>query len=212
MRDSLEIAKFIEKELYRKNMKPIELANKVGLDRSTISRYLKGTRKIPMDEIPKIASALDLSPAELLIDGDLTNKYATNIQQVARVQRIPILGTIACGEPILVSENMEGYNYEIADGLPSGDLITLIAKGDSMEPTIQSGSKVIVRAQSDVENGEIAAVRVNEETEATLKRVKKQGNIVILMPDNPKYEPIIVTENNPATIIGKAVRVTRDLI
>ncbi|PDM36867.1 XRE family transcriptional regulator, partial [Bacillus cereus] len=55
------------------------------------------------------------------------------------------------------------------------------------------------------------AVQVNGDTEATLKRVKKQGNVVILMPDNTSYEPLIITESTPARIIGKAIRFTRDL-
>ncbi len=212
MRNSTEIARYIEKILDRENMKPIDLANKMGVDRSTISRYLNGTRKIQMDEIPRIANALGVTPVELLVDNEEL-KSVTNIEPItSKMVKIPILGTIACGEPILVAENMEGYIYEIADGLPSGNLFTLIAKGDSMEPTIPNGSKVIVREQPVVENGEIAAVRVNGDTEATLKRIKKQGNIVMLMPDNPNHDPIIVTENNPATIIGKAVRVIRDLI
>lgn len=212
MRNSTEIARYIEKILDRENMKPIDLANKMGVDRSTISRYLNGTRKIQMDEIPRIANALGVTPVELLVDNEEL-KSVTNIEPItSKMVKIPILGTIACGEPILVAENMEGYIYEIADGLPSGNLFTLIAKGDSMEPTIPNGSKVIVREQPVVENGEIAAVRVNGDTEATLKRIKKQGNIVMLMPDNPNHDPIIVTENDPATIIGKAVRVIRDLI
>lgn len=211
MRNSTEIAKYIERILDRENMKPIDLANKMGVDRSTISRYLNGTRKIQMDEIPRIAKALGVTPVELLVDNEEL-KSVTNIEPItSKMVKIPILGTIACGEPILVAENMEGYIYEIADGLPSGNLFTLIAKGDSMEPTIPNRSKVIVREQADVENGEIAAVRVNGDTEATLKRVKKQNDIVFLMPDNPNYEPIIITKNNPATIIGKAVRVIRDL-
>lgn len=212
MRNSIEIAKYIERLLERKNMKPIDLANKVGMDRSTISRYLSGTRKIPMDEIPRIASALDVTPVELLVDNKEIKKI-NNIKPItSKMVKIPILGTIACGDPILVAENIEGYIYEISDGLPSGELFSLIAKGDSMEPTIPNGSKVIVREQPDVENGEIAAVRVNDDSEATLKRIKKQGDIVMLMPDNPNYDPIIITENNPATIIGKAVRVIKDLI
>lgn len=212
MRDSLEIAKYIEVLLERKNMKPIDLANRIGVDRSTVSRYLKGTRKIHMDEIPKIATALGVTPVELLVDNEEL-KQVTNIEPItSKMVKIPILGTIACGDAILAEENIEGYIYEISDGLPSGNLFTLIAKGDSMEPTIPNGSKVIVREQADVENGEIAAVRVNGDTEATLKRVKKQGDIVFLMPDNPSYEPIVITEDNPATIIGKAVRVIKDLI
>ncbi|OXS74168.1 hypothetical protein B1B04_10585 [Lysinibacillus sp. KCTC 33748] len=70
---------------------------------------------------------------------------------------------------------------------------------------IPNGSKVLIREQSEVEYGEIAAVLVNGDTEATLKRVKKQGNTILLMPDNPKHEPYIVDKNNPAKIIGKAI-------
>ncbi|BDH62157.1 LexA family transcriptional regulator [Lysinibacillus sp. PLM2] len=212
MRNSKEIAEYIESLLNRENMKPIDLANKIGVDRSTVSRYLNGGRKIPMDEIPRIASALGVTPVELLVDNE-DIKNISNIEPLtSKMVKIPILGTIACGDPILVEENIEGYIYEVTDGLPSGDLFSLIAKGDSMEPTIPNGSKVIVREQPNVENGEIAAVRVNGETEATLKRIKRQGNIIMLMPDNPNYDPIIITENDPATIIGKAVRVIRDLL
>ena len=77
---------------------------------------------------------------------------------------------------------------------------------------IPNGSKVLVRQQEDVENGEIAAVLINADTEATLKRVKKQGNTIILVPDNPLHNIIIVDESNPARIIGKAVRTIRDFI
>lgn len=120
--------------------------------------------------------------------------------------KIPILGVIACGDPILAEENIEGYTYEFAEYLPSGEIFALKAKGDSMEPTIMNGSKVLVRAQPDVENGEIAAVLVNGDEEATLKRVKKQDGIIFLMPDNLSHKPIIVSPSNPARIIGKVVR------
>lgn len=80
-----------------------------------------------------------------------------------------------------------------------------------MEPTIPDGSFVLIREQPEVEYGEIAAVLVNGNEEATLKRIRKQGDTVILMPDNPSHEPFIVTEDNPAKIIGKAIRFTQDL-
>ena len=81
-----------------------------------------------------------------------------------------------------------------------------------MEPTISDGSKILIREQADVENGEIAAVLVNGDTKATIKRVKKQGETICLLPDNPKHEMYIVNESNPARIIGKSVKVIRDLI
>ena len=74
-----------------------------------------------------------------------------------------------------------------------------------MEPSIPDGANVYIREQPDVEHGEIAAVIVNGETEATLKRVKKQGDTIILMPDNNDFEPYIISSNNPSRIVGKAV-------
>ncbi len=79
------------------------------------------------------------------------------------------MGKIACGDPITADENLTGYRYESPDNLPSGNLFYLQAKGDSMEPTIPNGSYVLIREQPEVENGEIAAVLVNGDTEALLK-------------------------------------------
>lgn len=80
-----------------------------------------------------------------------------------------------------------------------------------MEPTIRNGADVLIRLQEDVEDGEIAAVLVNGDTEATLKRVKKQGDIVMLVAENSAYAPYVITEKNPARILGKAVEVVFDL-
>lgn len=135
------------------------------------------------------------------------NLYAVQGESV----NIPILGEIACGEPILVKENFAGYRTEPKESLPSGTLFYLKAKGDSMYPTIPDESLVLIRQQPDVESGEIAAVLLNDETEATLKRVKKQGDVTFLLSDNTNYEPIIISELNPARIIGKALRFTQDL-
>lgn len=210
MRNSVEVAKYIESMLNRIGMKPSELANRIGVDRSTITRYFNGTRKISMEDIPKIAEVLGISPLEILSDDQ--DKKATNIIEVSqKTVRIPILGKIACGDPILVEENYEDYKEVLAEGLPNGKLVYLEAKGNSMHPTIPNGSLVLIREQQEVENGEIAAVRMNGNEEATLKRVKKQGELIFLMPDNNEFEPIVISESNPAVIIGKALEVTRVL-
>ena len=80
-----------------------------------------------------------------------------------------------------------------------------------MEPTVPEKSYVLLRKQEDVEDGEIAAVIVNGDNEATLKRVKRQNGIVMLIADNKDYSPILITPENPARIIGKAVKVSFDL-
>ena len=81
-------------------------------------------------------------------------------------------------------------------------------EGASMEPTIHDGSLVTIREQPTVEDGEIAAVLVDGDNEATLKRVKHQGDLIMLMPDNKEYDPIILDKCNPGRIVGKAVHVS----
>lgn len=210
MRNSKEIAAYIHLILNKRGMKPIELADRIGVNRSTVSRYLNGTRKISMEDIPKIANALGVTPTELLMD-EKDEKPSNIIEVSQRTVKLPILGPIACGDPILAEENYEDYRTVLEEHLPAGRLVYLEAKGDSMHPTIPDGSLVMIREQATVENGEVAAVTFNGNTEATLKRVKKQGEMVILMPDNPAHEPIFVTEDNPVKIIGKAVKIERDL-
>ena len=210
MRNSIEVANYIEGQLNRIGMKPTELANRIGVDRSTVTRYLKGTRKISMEDIPKIATAIGVSPIELLIEE--SDKVPTNIIEVSqRMVRIPVLGPIACGDPILIEENYEDYRTVLEENLPSGDLVYLQAKGDSMHPTIPDGSMVLIRIQAEVENGEIAAVTFSLNAHATLKRVKKQDGLIILMPDNPLHDPIVITSDNPVRIIGKAMRSEQEL-
>ncbi|MCK6017901.1 hypothetical protein KQH30_11245 [Enterococcus faecium] len=69
----------------------------------------------------------------------------------------------------------------------------------------------MIRKQPDVEEGEIAAVVINGDNEATLKRVKRQNGLTMLIPDNTDYKPYIITESNPTTILGKAVKVSFNL-
>lgn len=121
---------------------------------------------------------------------------------------VPVLGYIAAGQPIFADEHIDEW-MEIPNlwSLKQGEAIVLKVKGDSMTGSrIYDGDKVIVKIQPDVENGEIAVVNVNGD-EATLKKVKKtESGQVILYPDNPRYEPIFIS-NESARIIGKVVQV-----
>ncbi|WP_051291306.1 transcriptional repressor LexA [Fictibacillus gelatini] len=122
--------------------------------------------------------------------------------------RLPVLGYIAAGQPILANEHIEEWT-EIPNlwNLKEGQVFILRVKGDSMIGSrIYDGDRVVVKIQPDVENGEIAVVNVNGD-EATLKRVKKTPTgQVILYPDNPNYEPILIN-NEKARIIGKVIQV-----
>lgn len=211
----MELNKFIGMKIksFResRSMTQDELAELLNTTRQSISRYENGERKANQDLLFELASIFKVSIDDFF---PVRNLYEqTNITKVTpeNMVAIPVIGTIACGDPILADENIIGYRYHLKDRLPKGQTFYLTAKGDSMEPKIPDGSDVLIRMQDDVEDGEIAAVLVNGDSEATLKRVKKQGDIVMLVPENTNYAPYIVTEHNPARILGKAVGVSFDL-
>lgn len=180
-----------------------EVGEKVGKSKSTIQRYESGhVSRLDNEMISRLAEAVRVSPIYLM--------GWTEVNSVDTVE-IPIIGEISCGDPITAEENIIGMHSRIIDELPKGELFYLKAKGDSMSPAIQSGALVLCRQQPDVENGEIAAVLVNGNTEATLKKVRKIKDSILLEPINENYEPHIINEDNPATIIGKAVETVNKL-
>lgn len=200
------MAKNLRKYINQKGITQTDLAKDLNIPEMTMSNWLKAKTYPRIDKIQMLADYFGI-PRSALTEETPLNQHSVSPQTV----RVPILGTIACGDPINAEENYSGYRYESPDNLPSGNLVYLEAKGGSMEPTIPDGSLVLIREQCEVEYGEIAAVLVNGDTEATLKRVRKQRKTILLMPDNPEHEPIIVTEDNPARIIGKAIRFTQNL-
>lgn len=202
------ISNNINRLISEKNVKQVDIARKTKIPKSTLTGYVKGTSTPNAGNIQKLADFFEVKKS--VIDPRF-KQTATNVSPVSEVAKIPVLGEIACGEPILADENISFYKEEVADNLPSGDLFYLQTRGNSMVPTIPENSFVLIRQQESIENNEIAAVLLNGDEEATLKRVKFQGDTMILMPDNKDYEPIIVNEQHPARIIGKAIKVSIDL-
>ena len=159
-----------------------------------------------------VASAVGLTTGDLLamLDDEVSldmNRTADNVRAFPTMHNVPRLGSIACGTPILAQQNIEGY-----DAVP--DYIncdfTLVCKGDSMTGArIYDGDIVCIRQQETVDNGQIAAVLIDDETEcgsATLKRVRFTDGGVILWPENPNYAPMVFTGNdvNRVHILGLA--------
>lgn len=204
----MSFSKRLKEAREARGMTLLELANKIGKTEATVQRYESGNIKnLKNDTIEALAKALNVSPIYLMgWDEDL------NVSPVTELVRIPILGKIACGDPITAIENVIDYRTVPKDNLPAGgDLFFLEAYGDSMEPKIPDGSFVLCRRQEDVESGEIAAVLLNDDEDTTLKRVIKQGETILLQALNDKYAPYIVTEDNPARIVGKAIKVEVEL-
>ena len=196
-----------------KRITQTELAEKLGTTKQNIYKYENGIiTNIPSDKIELMAKCFEVSPGYIMGWEDenelddlsiLMEKY-DNIRPI-KLKRFPLLGEIACGQPIFADEDRE--SYIMADMDIRADFC-LRAKGDSMiNARIYDGDVVFIREMPMVDNGDIAAVII--EDEATLKKVyyyPDKGKLV-LYPENPDYEPFIYVgeELNTIRILGKAV-------
>ena len=194
------------KELRKaKKMTLEELAEKIGTSRQTIHRYETGKiANIPPEKVEALALALDTTPSALMGWGEDLYERFDNILPIS-IKRVPILGDIACGEPIYAEEEHESF-VAVNSSLDAD--FCLRAKGDSMVGArIYDGDIVFIRSQAMVDNGEIAAVIIDDE--ATLKRVYfyPDEQKLILSPENPRYAPLVYFGNQLESIkiMGKAV-------
>ena len=198
------LARNLKKRRKEKKLTLEEIAAALGTSKQTIHRYENGIiSNVPPEKVEALAKVLEVAPAELMgWEEGLSN--VSGIMPIS-IKRLPILGEIACGEPIYASEEHE--SYAAADENINADFC-LRAHGDSMTGArIFDGDIVFIRAQNAVDNGEIAAVIIDEE--ATLKRVYfyPDQEKLILSPENPKYAPLVYVggELESIKIIGKAV-------
>lgn len=188
-----------------------EVGSFVGVGKSTVQKWESGfISNMKRDKISLLAKVLQISPAELIDDDTYIDLSKYGITLV-KTQRIPLLGDIACGEPIFADEDRESY-VEVGTEIRAD--FCLRAKDDSMiNARIYDGDVVFIRQQPMVDNGDIAAVIIDDA--ATLKRVyyyPEKGKL-ILNPENPAYEPLVYVgeELNEVRILGKAVAFQSDL-
>ena len=187
-----------------------ELAKKMGYkDKSSISKIENGKADIPQSKVIAFARALNTTTAYLMgIDTAKERSIPAGFQPLPKRDRIPRVGQIACGTPILAEENVEAYDEVPSDWHAD---FTLLCQGDSMEPKIKDGDVVAIHSQPMVENGEVAAVLIDGE--ATLKRVFLFDDHIELRAENPTFPTIlrIGEDMNTITIEGKAVGLCRKL-
>lgn len=183
-----------------------DIANMSGIPKPTIDKITSGATKKPsLETIRAIAKALDLTLDDFSEDAEKSVLTLPGVLPVPRTVKKPRLGAIACGDPILAVENLDGYD-DVPDSIRCD--FTLVCKGNSMiNARILDGDIVYIRQQPDVENNEIAAVIIDEES-VTLKRVYHNDGYLVLMAENPDYAPIVINDDHTARIIGKAVGFT----
>lgn len=202
------ISKRILSRILERGMSYGELSERTGIPKSALQRYATGqTEKIPINRLRSIAEALDTTASSLMgWEPEESVSLPENILPLPQMKRVPLLGSIACGAPILAQEHIEDY-VEVPAHINAD--FSLRCKGDSMiNARIYDGDIVYIRQQETVESGQIAAVLIDGE--ATLKRVQIHPDRIILEPANPLYDPLVFRreEINSLRILGKAVAFT----
>lgn len=195
-----------------------ELGRRLGYkSRSSINKIELDQRNLTQSKIKAIADALETTPAYIMgwdePDQKLDEenlKFFDNLFPI-ETKKFPLLGNIACGKPIFADEQFEAY---IEAGANIKADFCLRAKGDSMiGARIYDGDIVFIRKQEMVDDGEIAAVLIDDE--ATLKRVyyDQENNVIQLFAENPQYKTMrfVGEELNRIRILGKAVALQTDV-
>lgn len=203
------MGRYFNKELFGKRLAEVmadnndttySLGEYLHLSNATISRYKTGEMAPKIPTVQAIAEKYGVDPVWLM-GTEGASKYGEKNQAL---KKIPILGTIAAGTPILAYENIEGYEHVPEDMKVD---FCLHVKGDSMiGARILDSDMVYIRKQPEVENGEIAAVIIDAE-EATLKRFYRLNGTVILRAENPNYADKVFNKKDmkQVNVLGKAI-------
>lgn len=186
-----------------------ELGKIAGVTDKAVSTWESDIKTPRMGAVEKMAAYFGIPKSAILDDVNLSSPQVPfGFQPLPEMSSVPRVGRIACGTPILAEENIEAL-----DSVPSAWRadFTLVCVGDSMTPRIQDGDLVAVHKQYEVENGEIAAVRIDNE--ATLKRVFVFPDHIELRAENPAFPTIIRIGEamNDVHIEGKAVGLCRGI-
>lgn len=197
------------KELRKLNdMTLLELAHKLGVSESTVQRYESGNiRMFNYDTISMLATIFNCRP-EYVMGWDDGVPNIPNARPVSR-KRFPVLGSVACGEPILMDEQRD-VQVDASDDIDAD--FVLIARGDSMTGArIHDGDVVFIRKQETVDNGQIAVVAIDDE--ATLKRFYKYDDLIVLRAENPAYPDIEIRpgDGKQVHILGLAIKFQGDV-
>ena len=185
-----------------------ELGSMIGVQRAAVQKWESGAVKnLKRDTLKKLSEIFNVPPSSFIAEDYMSYD---NVISFPKMNRIPLVGTIACGTPILANENIDGQ-VTVPEDINAD--FALRCKGDSMiDARINNGDIVYIRQQPTVDNGEIAAVLIDDE--ATLKRVYISDNTITLVACNSKYQPFVYTgeQLDQIRILGKAVGFTSALL
>lgn len=175
-----------------------QIARKLGLTQGSVSSWETGRNNPEASQLAELAKILDVSVEDFFDESPHRDLDAINITRRA----VPILGNVPCGEQRIPDTEPDGY-ADLPEGVQADFALRCI--GDSMSPLLMDGDLVLIRQQTDVEEGQIAAVSIDGET--TLKHVYHHPGGLLLIAENGKYKPISVpfTPDKEIIIHGLAV-------
>lgn len=204
-----EIGKRIKEKREHIGMTQEELATKLGYkNKSTIAKIENGTNDIVQSKVIEFANVLDTSVAYLMGWDNNVGPIPNGTKEKKKGVTINVLGRVAAGIPIEAVEDIIDTEEITEEMAATGDFFGLKIHGDSMEPRINEGDVVIVRQQDDAESGDIVIALVNG-CDATCKRLKKYADGIMLLSNNPKYEPMVFSNQEivekPVRIIGRVM-------
>lgn len=201
----------LKKAMDIRNIKASELSEKAHIPKSAISQYLSGLYEAKQKTIFKLATALNISEAWLMgLDVPMeSQKVEINVFPTTDIpKKVPVVGKISAGLPILATENIEGYEFAPSSQIKEGfTYFYLRVQGDSMNLKFNEGDIVLVQKQDTLENDEIGVILVNGD-DATVKKYKSENGLVILEPmsTNPENTVQIYNPKNiQIKIIGKVI-------
>jgi repressor LexA len=191
----------LDKLMDERSLSRMGVAKGSGVPYTTIVNfYEKGTENIKLSTLRKLADFFNVS-LDYLVDDEEESRKVPSMEMVS----LPVVGRISCGNGIVALQEIEGYEPTPKEWLNGGEYFYLRARGDSMiGARINDGDLLLIRKQVDVEDGEIAAVVINDD--AVLKRVYKQNGSLILQSENAKYPPMIIS-GGKVQIVGKLKKI-----
>lgn len=200
----MNVGRYIKQLRTNRGLTQEELGAIVGVQRAAVQKWESGlVQNLKRTTIQKLSEYFEVSPATFVDDAIGTSGV-----------KIPVLGKVIAGIPVEAVKEILDYEEITPEMACQGDFFALQIKGDSMEPRIVQGDVVIVRKQSDVDTGDIAVVLVDG-NEATIKKIKKRPDGIMLIPINVNYEVMFYNnkeiEELPVLILGKVVELRAKL-
>ena len=209
----MTMGEYIKKLRTEKDLTQEELGQLLTpkVNRGAINKWEVGrVTNIKRSYVLQMAKIFGVDPVSLMC---FDSAQPSGARQMNDIIKIPMLGRVACGEPLYTEQNIIGDVFVDPHLSSSGTLFALRSIGRSMEPRINDGDTLIIREQQTAEDGDIVIATINGD-EGTCKKLRKYPDHIVLVPLNPVYEPLYYNINEveslPVRIVGKVIQVRHD--